>query len=516
MQEFLAQNVGRGATSPYIHIDESPFIPNVHKSHPVLMHATGTARDNSEEAGTLYGTIYTTTAGKKDSKEGKYMHKFIFSGWYWNEVIFDCKDKAEAKRLVTLNSPKGRCLINGTFSHRQAGKTDEWLRQRILLSDATPEEIDRDLLNKWTSGTESSALSTQLLEIINSSEREPCYTTVSVDQYIIRWYITRDEAMTRMSQGHYVLGLDSSNAVGRDANALVLVDVRDMSIIATATISEANLHTFALWLAEFLMKYQNVTLVIENKSSAQGIIDTVAAKLTTKGIDPFKRLYNAVVDNYKLREEDYKEICKPVLYRTDGVYLKHKSKFGFMSTGDSRVFLYNTVLQDAVKSTGHLIKDEGVSNELKGLIIKNGRVDHPTGGHDDSVIAWLLTHWFIKHSKNLEHYGINQLECLSLVSNSGTTVTDEELITRKKLARLNVEIDNLKNDLMSAPSIIDTMRIERLLAHRVSQAQELGDTAMNLDSIMRECSNRKVSTKNLKSSIADVQRHRSGFNTLYR
>jgi len=74
------------------------------------------------------------------------------------------------------------------------------------------------------------------------------------------------------------------------------------------------------------------------------------------------------------------------------------------------------------------------------LIVKNGRVDHLPGGHDDTTIAWLLCHWFVKHSKNLQHYGINPMDCLSLVSTDGATLTEEELTNRSKTSLMNIEI----------------------------------------------------------------------------
>ena len=45
--------------------------------------------------------------------------------------------------------------------------------------------------------------------------------------------------------------------------------------------------------------------------------------------------------------------------------------------------------------------------------MKNGRVDHGNGMHDDLVIALLLTYWFITRTRNLHNYGINTRDILS-------------------------------------------------------------------------------------------------------
>ena len=507
---FNARNVGRGHTYPFVHVDEGPFIANVQISLPVLSGSTTAARENYENSNTLYGNLYTTTAGKLDSKEGKYMYSFIYSGMFWNEQLYDCVDKHEARDMVVTNSSEGRCLIHATFSHRQCGKTDEWLRKVLSLTKRTLDEIARDFFNKWTSGTEASAITTQMLEIINNSEQEPKYLLISVEKYIMRWYIESYEIDARMAVGHYILSLDSSNAVGRDANGLVLTDVRDMGVLAASTISEANLLNYALWIANFLIKYLNVTFIVEHKSSATSIIDTVSAKLTAAGIDPFKRMYNRVVDNHKVRTEDYAEISLPVAYRPEQIYLRFKNTFGFNTTQNSRQFLYDVVLQDAVKSTGHKVFDKTLATELKGLIVKNGRVDHLPGAHDDLVIAWLLAHWFIKHTKNLQHYGINPIDCLSLVSTDGATLTEDEILERSKLAILNTEIINLKAALISSHSLIESLKIEKLLAYTVREANLLGDTTLNLDVIMREVTTNKVNKRSLKSTLNQITSQRMG------
>jgi len=191
------------------------------------------------------------------------MHSFIYSGMFWNEQLFDTKDKFDARDTVIKNSPEGRCLLHGTFSHRQCGKTDDWLRKVISLTKRTVDEVARDFLNKWTSGTESSALSTQILEIINSSEKDPLHISMSVDKYMMRWYINKDEIDARLQIGHYILGLDSSNAVGRDANGLTLTDVRDMSVVATSTISEASIHKYAIWIADFLINIRTLPSLLK-------------------------------------------------------------------------------------------------------------------------------------------------------------------------------------------------------------------------------------------------------------
>lgn len=500
-QKDRANNIGRGETLPFIHVDEGPTIPNVQISLPVLLAAGGAAKENAKLVNTPHGSIFTTTAGKKDTNEGAFFYDLVHSGMYWDERLYDCENKEVTRNMVMANKKGNRCVINATFSHRQIGLSDAWLLEKIAEAGGSLESINRDYYNRWTSGTISNPLSSKLIEVIVTSEIPPLYSNILSENYIMNWYIDEFDLERIMAEGHFIIGLDTSNAIGRDSNAIIITDIRDMSVIASCTISEANLHKYGIWLANFMIRYGNTTLIIENKSSAQGIIDTVSAILISAGIDPFKRMYNRVTDDHLIRTEDFKSISLPLHKRPEEVYLRFKGSIGFNTTGTKRSFLYDTVLQDAVKSTGHLIKDKNLSSELRSLVIKNGRVDHIDGFHDDSCIAWLLCHWFIKHSKNLIHYGIDPKMCLSLVSIDGATLSEEDLVKRKELTVVNMEINELKEKLISSPTIIQTMKYERLLANIISKGQKLGDSAITMDKIMTEVAEKKVSKRSLSKAV---------------
>lgn len=502
-----AIKVGRGFSIPITFNDEVAFIPNVHISLPALLSSGTRVRRDVKAAGGIYGNVFTTTAGKKDTTEGKYAYDLITEGMYWDEKILDCHDAEEARQMVAVNSKGLGSIVNGTFSHRQLGYTDQWLIDAIAESRSNKDAADRDFLNKWTSGSLSSPLSVQLNEVIGTSMMDPVYTQVSKELYHMRWYCPEDEIETRMQETWHIIGLDSSNAVGRDDNAIVMTDIRNMAVTASSGISEANLHKYAIWLGMFMIRYDKTILVIENKSSAQGIIDTVAAILLKHGINPFRRIYNNIVDNHTVKEVDYKRVSGREGFFEE-TYLQFKGQFGFMTTGSRRALLYDTVLQEAAASTGHLVRDRKLASQMLALVVKNGRVDHTSDGHDDSVVAWLLAHWFVKHSKNLSFYGIDARECLSLVTADGAILTPEKLLDKKKLVVLNMEINELKDKLISAPDIIETKKYEKLLQWKVMEAQKLGETTYSIDSIMDDIKRNKVGRKSLRDAINNLNMRR--------
>lgn len=451
-----AHNAGRGLTSPIIQVDEGPFCPNIHISLPVALGSTGAARDFAEANGTFMGNIFTTTAGKRDTEEGGYMYNLIHNGMYWNEKLLDTFDKTDARKMVKANSrivdEEGEELdvdiyvINGTFSAMQIGKSRKWLKTKIAGAHGTREDAERDYLNVWTSGSETSPLDTMLLGIIRDAIRDPVYTEVTKNLYIMEWFIEKHEVDKVMESGKFAITLDTANMSGKDANALHIIDLRTMALVGSSTIKEASLHVYGDWIAGLLLRFPTTTLIIENKSSAQGILDHVVGKLLSHGINPFERIFNRLVDERSKYEAANKELKQRTRSGdiTEEFYFKHKGKFGFMTTGQSRHKLYGEVFQRAAKTTGHLVCYKTLSDQIRGLVMKNNRVDHGPKSHDDSVISWLMGHWFSTNAMDTAYYGIPPGYMQSMVSETGATLSKEELVSKAHQENLLDKINSLK------------------------------------------------------------------------
>jgi hypothetical protein len=408
--KLAANNLGRGLTTAILHIDEGPFITHIAATLPAAQAAGTKAREFAEKNGALYGTIFTTTAGRRDDRDGGYMYDYISKGMVWNEVLFDCRDRFDAYKMVDRACKKDSAqIVNITMSHRQLGLSDEWLFKAIRQSAGTREEVERDFLNIWNSGSQRSPLSAELMQKIHASSMDPLTTEVTADNYIVKWYITDSERQYLRSNSRLVMGMDSSEASGRDAIALTIMDVATLQVVGAATVGLANLIEFAKWLAAFLVEHDDITLIPERKSTGQMIVDMLLIMLPQAGVDPFKRIYNTVVEEGKASrkgEEEYLDICGPLSSRDDFFYTERKTKFGFFTTKPKRDMLYGNTLQQAAKQSASMIRDKTLITEIMGLTVKNERIDHSHLGHDDHVFAWLLGHWFVNQAMNLSHYGI--------------------------------------------------------------------------------------------------------------
>ena len=409
--EKRAYNTGRGLVTTVIRGDELPFQQNIHIALPALLAATGAAFDQAKAAGVPYGITFTTTAGKKDDKEGAYVYKLLSESAVWTEKFFDCKNLEELERSVKINSRGGVCRINITMNHRQLGKTDEWLKMKIDTATASGEDADRDYFNIWTAGSQTNPIDPKTLERIVKSECTDVYHDISPKYgYITRWFIPEETIAHRLTNSKIVIGSDPSDAGGGDDISLVFLDIETLEVIAAGTYNETNLYLFAEWVCSIVVSFPNTTLIVERRSSGASLLDFLLLMLPRHGIDPFKRLFNLAVNEYDEFPDRWKEATMPMDRRDHHFYARYKRLFGFATSGSGyacRSDLYSKTLKLAAKRSCDLVKDKQLIDQIKGLINKNGRIDHPTGEHDDLVIGWLLAHWLITQGKNLEHYGID-------------------------------------------------------------------------------------------------------------
>lgn len=512
--EAAANNLGRGLTAPILHCDEGPFINHIGTSLPAALAAGTAAREQAARNNRPYGNIFTTTAGKKDDRDGRFMYDLIHSGAPWNEIFFDAKDKRQAHELVKGNCRKleGQrdsdiaALVNITMSHRQLGRTDEWLRAAIANARATGEAADRDFLNVWTAGTQRSPLTAALNEAIRNSEMEVLHNEIN-DRFILRWYIPEHEIAERMAEGHYVIGMDTSEAVGRDAIGFVMLDVRDLSTVAAGTYNETNITRFGAYLLGLMLKYTNTTLVIERKSTGGAILDYLIMHMSAMGLDPFRRIYNKIVDEGA--DDQMRELNRRPEFRTEQFYEVRRKKFGFMTTAESRTLLYTNVLQEAAKKAGHVVHDKTLSTEIRGLVEKHGRIDHVASGHDDMVVSWLLAHWFLSHGRNLSYYGIASNVVMSAVSEMGRELTEEDLERREHQNMLMDQVDTVLEKLKSCRDEMLIVKYEHQLRFLQSQLDATGvEEVTNMDALIQQVREDRAKRMRLEGQQRRINQNR--------
>jgi hypothetical protein len=288
--------------------------------------------------------------------------------------------------------------------------------------------------------------------------------------------------------------LDTSDASGGDDIGMHIRSVKSGATIAAGNYNETNLITFCSWLCDFIIHFSNITLIIERRSTGAMILDYLLLMLSSKGIDPFKRIYNKVVQDAEEDKERFKEINKPVYSRDREILTKYKKAFGFATSGTgatSRSELYSTTLINAAKLTGDKVYDPMLIHQILGLVIKNGRVDHADGEHDDLCIAWLLGMWLLTLGKNLSFYGINHRDILCenrTIIEANDPVT---LYNKYEQDKARYDVESLMERIKSERDIYIVQRLESDLKLAYSKLSTSDQQIVSFDSLMAQLNEHK-------------------------
>lgn len=485
-----ALNLGRGMTIAINHIDEIAFIKNIEITLPALLAAAGSARDMAKKAGAPYGNLFTTTAGYLSSDSGKFAYKIYSESLRWTEKLFDCVNEENLIETIKKNSPSGKVQVLCEFNHRQLGFTDEWLRDKIADAMSDGENAGADFLNLWAEGNESSPIPKELLKKIQESAINDPYIEISKYGYITRWYVPEWEVETKCSNRKLVMSLDTSDAVGNDDIAMTIRDAMTGEMVAAGVYNETNLIMFSEWIVDWITEYDNLTVIIERRSSGVAIIDNLLMLLPVKGIDPFKRLFNWVVNDADTNPIYAKEVTNvPMNRRESSVYIKYRKQFGYATSGSGRSArdnLYGSGFNASIKYTGSLARDKTLIKQLGDLVRRNDRIDHKPGEHDDMVISWLLSYWFLTNAKNISFYGLSSRTVLSSVVNA---MVDEQggkeaILNRNKQAKLKQYLDDLLNSLKLESNPIKATMITNKIKHLYKDIEVSKDQTFNIESLL--------------------------------
>lgn len=498
--EASANNVGRGCTTPVQQFDEAAFIQYMDVIWPAATAATGAARDLAKERGEPYGTMITTTAGDKMSRSGKFMYAIYSNSADWTEHYFDLKDREELHTVIRRNSKDGDLMVGATFNHLQLGFSDEWLREKIVATKTTDQDkINRDYFNVWTAGGALSPLPPDVTQDISMSERQPSYMQITRDGYIVKWYLKEHEIANYMRTNHCIIGADTSEAINRDATTFVIINASTLETVACMSINEADIIKLSAFIVDFMVSFKNTTLVIEHKSTAGTFIETLYNQLPLHGIDPFRRIYNTIVQERDKDPELYKQIVDSRLRRTPAFYTKMKKKFGFNQTAQTRHLLYKDVLQLSAKRCRHTIYDKILSSELRSLEVdeRSGRVDHSRDGHDDNVMAWLLANWFLRYGKNLAFYGIDSRRVMSGIGEDGIVKSDVETREKQLIEAYELELEALIKQLSENRDTLYRGVLEHKVKRLNNKLTNFGIEPKNIDSLLLDIKEqRKQKTQN--------------------
>ncbi|UQT02661.1 terminase large subunit [Serratia phage vB_SmaM-Yubaba] len=462
-----AENVSRGSTFEVLLYDEpawTKYIENIiNGSGP----ATLTAQKEAREKGIPYFTAKATTPNSVLKEEGRYMHDDFMSSTEWRESFFDSFSETHLVKRIMKASPVKTTYpkVGMMFTHLQLGFGHSWVKETMDKLGLSWSKAKIDLLMMWTEEGMNKLFDDFTREKLAESKVEHCRNEEIGDTGLfVDWFIPEEivEAYKHDESEYLLYGMDTSDANDRDACTLVIRRMKSGEVVGTGRYALAFLDDVTDVVKELLIRIPNSMLVIERNRAAM-MIERLLITLPAYGIDPFTRIFNDIFQDPVKYKNEYRDVMEMNFkHRTKEFYLRFKGKFGFHTGPETRRQMYGFI-HEAISLTGAVIRYKLLIDELIGLEVdKDGRIDHKSSGHDDLVIAWLLTYWFIKLGYNKTLYGIPQGATMIEI----TSLRDQGQAPQYNKAQLDLftkireRINLLTKELLSSDNNTLAVRIE--------------------------------------------------------
>lgn len=486
-----AGDLGRGLTVGTTNFDEPAYISFIDTIIDGCSPSALTEMANCRKAGLPYGISYITTPNTTLHPSGEFMFNKLMSATEWREKFFDCFSESHLKQMLLRASPKETTApsVAMVYNYLQLGKDKTWVKETIDQLGLSLAKAKIDFLLMWVEDGENRLFDDHTREAINNMKRETVWSKEYKDSNLyVDFFVTQAELLEMCKKeynDHFLIGVDTSSAINKDACTIVIRSMKTGKVLGVGRYPLTYLDDVTAIIVDLLQCIQNSTLVIE-RNYAHHMIDSLLITLPAKGLDPFKRIYNSIYQDTVNYAKEFQEVQHTKFaYRNKDFYLKFKQHFGFVTNKTSRVTLYG-LIQEAVGNTGYGLNYPKLADELINLRLKGDRIDHDAKMHDDLVISWLLSYWFIKLGANKSLYGIppgialtdtrnlmnahanksapemepHVVQFLDKVKSKVTKLTDELLETNDNLLALRLEVEIRKLAKMLPPEQARVMTID--------------------------------------------------------
>lgn len=451
--------------------DELGFFKNIKDSWTSAISAVSAAQPQARLSGMPCANVYTTTAANPMTESGRFAYQMRRDALPFCDNLYDLANAAELRRALETGSRNMVCYVE--YSWRQLGKSESWFKEWQVRLANDPDTFKRDICNQWLVSEEDSVLPKETIEILQDHIVSPMYVEW-LDAIQLRWYVPKEVVESaEFRKRPLVLGMDMSDNMGRDYTTMVGVDTIDMSTLVTFRSNNTGQLYVARSIARFMQLFHRTILVPERNRQGAAIIEFIVDELMRMKQNPFRRIFNYIVQNYR-------SLANPInLNRADPNLMTNRKEFGFLTTSgkNSRDLLYKQVLYEAVRRNAKRIHDGNLIDELCTLSMRNGRVDHSASGNDDLVIAYLLANWFILHGRELHLYGIEPHEFLSRVSDDGNevdpAVRDQQNRYREEIKRLEQQMAATKSDFMKCGYRMRLKELQALIDPTLAEPEQI-------------------------------------------
>ena len=500
MDKQAADRLGRGNSLAVEMWDEIAYFVNNDLSWSSATAAMNSAAPAARETGLPAAIIITTTAGDMDDKWGNFAYKMVCDALRFTEALYDVEDRAHLMDILRTNSKNN--IVYMEYDHKQLGKSDEWFEEVTRGKD--PKVIEKDYRNKWIHGSDNSLFDKAMLDRITGSGKEPV-TTTWMESLVINWYVHPDEIMknAELRNRPYIIGCDTSDNVGRDFTSVIMLDPYSLKPVAVIRANCTNFMFIARCIVKLLIDFPRSIIIPERNKNGAVLVDYIILEIRKRGLNPLKKIFNKYFQEYN------PDIKLDNLNYDSGLVRKN---FGFNTTSSStsRDFLYSRVMMVALKLVADKLCDMHLIKELCGLTVKNNRVDHTNGGHDDLVISFLLACYFLLFAANHRFYGIELDEVLCNIKADGEECSQDE---KMRIMQMQRQIEEFKSRIKHCQNDIVKNVYKRELQNLIAMVGDTDENYLNEDNVqsMSQIAKEAVTAPPAKGRFDIADRMLSGF-----
>ena len=383
-----ADNLGRGNTQPIQFLDEVEFTPFI----KTIMQASGpafkTASANAARNGAPYCRVLISTPGDLDSQAGEDASEILATTCSWSEKMYDMTP-TEIRNYVKTNAPDSG-IVYVEYNYKQLGEGDEWLNEmaRLLFNDKI--KIRREIHLHRIHGSNMSPFEAEDLQAISEMKKAPIREEIIMGVYKFDIY-------EELHPGKiYITGVDCSQGVGQDNNAMTVLDPDTLKPVAEFKSPYISLPDFKRLIIHIVTNYiPRTILAIERNMTGSAVIDDLLEHPQIRRNIYFEK----VSDIHKLIDEHLDD--KGFLARQ-----AMKRKFNGVHTGPKSRELMMKILEMHVHEMKDTFVTKNVTGDLLNLVKnKRGKIEAASGRHDDSIMSYLIALYVYYHGKNLLHFG---------------------------------------------------------------------------------------------------------------
>ena len=158
---------------------------------------------------------------------------------------------------------------------------------------------------------------------------------------------------------------------------------------------------------------------------------------------------------------------------------------------------------NALQLVGDRLNDASLIDQISGLTMKNGRVDHTETGHDDLLIAFLLAVFFILFGLHHNLYGIRPDEIMCQVKSDGETIDAD---AKKAMLQAHAQIRDLRQRIKNSSDnpVVQSIfqrELQKLVSVYGEIPQEEDTTLRPLDQINKNSQQVSKAMSNLTPDV---------------